>query len=307
MRVASLHSQLIGLNNMMDASSRLNDLQKQVGTGKRLVSPSDDPAATALTLALKENQNRNTQFNKNADILVGRLGLEDETLGSVTNMIQRARELAVQGSNDTYSDSDRGMIAVEIREIVETVMGLSNGTDANGEFIFAGHASEKPAFVEVRDADGQITSVTYDGAPAQRTLQISDTRFVQLGDIGSAVFQPTKDGEDDIFSTLIGLADNLEANSGSVIISSSLDKINLTIDRISEARARTGIRMNGAEAQVSVNEGLNSRMTEQISGLEDLDYAQAITQLNIETAGLQAAQQAYSRVQGLSLFNFIGG
>jgi flagellar hook-associated protein 3 FlgL len=77
------------------------------------------------------------------------------------------------------------------------------------------------------------------------------------------------------------------------------------LDQVYNARTRLGTRMNAIDQQRAVNEASISSLQNNLSQLKDLDYAEAITRLNQQSVGLQAAQQAYVKVQGLSLFNFI--
>ena len=77
------------------------------------------------------------------------------------------------------------------------------------------------------------------------------------------------------------------------------------MDASLDARTRIGTRQNAVEQQREINDSSQFSMTTTLSQIEDLDYAEAITQLNLQSAGLQAAQQVYVKVQGLSLFNFL--
>ena len=77
------------------------------------------------------------------------------------------------------------------------------------------------------------------------------------------------------------------------------------MDASLDARTRIGTRQNAVEQQREINDSSQFSMTTTLSQIEDLDYAEAITQLNLKSVGLQAAQQVYVKVQGLSLFNFL--
>jgi flagellar hook-associated protein 3 FlgL len=77
------------------------------------------------------------------------------------------------------------------------------------------------------------------------------------------------------------------------------------MDQVLAARTRIGTRLNAIDQQRAVNEATIASLETNISQLKDLDYAEAITRLNAQSVGLEAAQQSYVRVQGLSLFNFL--
>lgn len=70
-------------------------------------------------------------------------------------------------------------------------------------------------------------------------------------------------------------------------------------------RATVGARLNAVDAQKDVNDGFKLQVQETLSKLQDLDYAEAVSRLNLQLTGLQAAQQSFLKIQGLSLFNFL--
>lgn len=77
------------------------------------------------------------------------------------------------------------------------------------------------------------------------------------------------------------------------------------IGRTLEIRARIGARLNTVDKQLEINESFSLQMKTTLSGIQDLDYASAITRLNLQLTGLQAAQSAYTKIQNLSLFNYL--
>ena len=66
-----------------------------------------------------------------------------------------------------------------------------------------------------------------------------------------------------------------------------------------------GVRMNRVDDQQALNANFNVRLQETLSGLEDLDYTKAITEMNLQMVALEAAQMAYTKTQSLSLFNYM--
>ncbi len=81
--------------------------------------------------------------------------------------------------------------------------------------------------------------------------------------------------------------------------------IDQSMGRILEIRARIGGRLNTVDKQLNVNEAFSLEMNTTLSAIQDLDYSEAITRLNLQLVGLQAAQSAYTKIQGLSLFNYL--
>ena len=194
-----------GISSVLDNQAQLLRTQVQIGTGKRILAPSDDPSGSVQTLQIRSAIETTEQYRKNGDLAEARLQLEESTLQSVGDNLQRVRELLVQANNDSQTNGTRASIGAEVSQRLEELLGLANTRDSNGEYIFAGYRSQGAAFT--RDASGAIT---YQGDRGSRALQISPVRQVPIGDSGYDVYQDIATGNGE-FSVSIG------ANTGSGI------------------------------------------------------------------------------------------
>ena len=172
-----------------DARRRVVETQHQVSTGLRINSPSDDPVAAARVAHLDASLARLDQYQANAIFARNQLGLEEESLSEAIGHLQRIRELTLQANNGSASSGDRQVIASEIRQHRDGLLALANTTDVDGRHLFAGYRESATPFTVA--AGG---SVVYNGDQGQRTLQISDSRFVAINDSGADVFQRIPEG-----------------------------------------------------------------------------------------------------------------
>ncbi len=120
--------------------NRYNDLAKQqeiLSTGKRLLRPSDDPVDVANDLKLKSKVTRLSQHKRNIQDGMGYMEVTDTAMGSMNTILQRSRELAIQGANDTLSSAERRFIAEEVEQLLRQVVSISN-TEYKGDYIFGG-------------------------------------------------------------------------------------------------------------------------------------------------------------------------
>ncbi|HFE37269.1 MAG TPA: flagellar hook-associated protein 3 [Gammaproteobacteria bacterium] len=78
-----------------------------------------------------------------------------------------------------------------------------------------------------------------------------------------------------------------------------------SIGKLLDVRSSIGARLNTLDKQIAINETFDLQLNTTLSEIQDLDYSEAVTRLNLQLVGLQAAQNAYTKVQGLSLFNFL--
>jgi len=300
MRIGTLQMFRQGVNAMLDQQVKLFNTQNQLSTGKRINSPSDDPTGAARLVGLSESAKTTAQYQDNILAARSRLELEESTLGSVGDALLRVRELAVAGQNNTYGLQERTALALEIRQLADEVMGLANGKLGNGQFMFAGYQVQTTPFSET--APGVFS---YAGDQGQRLIQVGPARQIADGDSGQAVFMDIPDGGggfESIFATLETLASDLEANTPP---STTLAQIDRAMEHLVGFRATAGARLNALESQQGINESLLLQLEVTRSGIEDLDYAEAASRLSQESITLQAAQQAFVKVQNLNLFNYL--
>ncbi|MEA1868295.1 MAG: flagellar hook-associated protein FlgL [Thermodesulfobacteriota bacterium] len=302
MRISTHQFQQQGIRAITDMEVKLSKTQLQIATGKRVLTPADDPGAAARILDLQQSIDVTRQFQRNGEAATANLNLEESALDSVTDLLQRIRELAVQAGTDTLNGHDRELIAKEVRQILDEMLGLANTVDAEGNYIFAGNKGHTKPFEQ-----DQSGSFIYSGDQGQREVQIASRMQVSTGDNGFEVFKNIPEskeggGKRDIFSTVYNYITSLEADDPDPNI---LKDIDLAMDNILVVYAKVGAGLNAIEKQKNVNEQYLLHVQEALSLVADLDYAEAVSRLNQQMLGLQAAQQVFVRVQGLSLFNYI--
>lgn len=301
MRISTQQFYRQGVDVMLDQQSEINKVEAQLATGKRVNTPSDDPSASVQILNLGEVSDRLGQYQRNAGVAQARLEQEEVALQGISNLLQRVRELAVQGNNATNGQENRQAIAYEIRQHMESFLQLANSRDANGEYVFAGYKTDVAPFSH----DG-VGTFSYNGDSGQRRLQIGDNRDVAIGDPGAEIFSfipANAGGTTDLGSIIYDLADNYGQGNPDPNAIADLDA---AIGRVLDTRAKVGARVAAIEDQRSSNDALDLAVSQVKSSMEDLDYAEAISRFNQQLVGLQASQQAFMKIQNLSLFNFLG-
>ncbi len=301
MRISTAQMQFRATNAMLDQYSNVSKTQNQLASGRRIIQPSDDPVGFTKLLPLRQAVDQHSQYQRNADVADTRLSQEDSTLDSFANGIIRINELAVQANNATLTAQPRAAIAQEVRQVLSELVSLGNSKDSNGEYIFAGDVVGSQPFTE-----GPPGTFTYNGDSGQRNLQIGASRQIAIADPGDDVFSNipfSGGGTQDIFKTIADFATGLEANTPPG--AAGLQDFKSALDHISTIRARVGARLNAIDGHRLVNEDLIYQGNKTISQIEDLDMAEAVSRLNLQMVGLQASQQAFTKIQGLSLFNYL--
>ena len=172
-----------------DVRRRVIHTQEQVSTGLRVNSPSDDPVAAARIAHLDASLSRLDQYQANAVFARNQLGIEEAALSEAIGSLQRIRELTLQANNASASHGDRQIIAAELRQHRDALLAIANTSDVDGRYLFGGYREASAPFSAA--AGGAIV---YNGDQGQRTLQISDSRFVSINDSGADVFQRIREG-----------------------------------------------------------------------------------------------------------------
>lgn len=183
MRISTAQAFNNGIANMQNSYGNLSKLYQQISTGKRVLTPGDDPVATARLQQLGLERAALEQYGKNITTANNNLNQEESMLQSVNTLYSRVRELAIRGGNSNLSAADRQSIAVEIKKREEELYDLLNSRDAQGEYLFGGHQGKTQPFV--RDANGYYI---YQGDEGQREVQIAGSQYIAISDSGKELF-----------------------------------------------------------------------------------------------------------------------
>jgi len=396
MRVSTSWMQQQSVNTMMERQGDLSGIQTQMGTGKRINQPSDDPVGAARAVELTHLGADTTQYQRNITSANARLGLEDQTLSSVNNVLGRVRTLLLQGMNASQTDESRSDIAAEMVQLRGQLLGMANSKDSQGDYIFAGNrtgiapfapqgggvsylgdagqrmvaagpglqvATGDPGsaiFMDIAGGNGSFTvgaavansgsavagasSVTdaaaWDGGTYQVTFTGADTYEVRDGGgalVDSGSYNAEKGGtvafkgvqvafsgepaagdsfavapssSQDMFATLDGIIGTLRQPDGGGApmqnaLNGQLANLDQAVGSVIQARAAVGARMNALDQQASLNDDLTLQYKTALSSVQDLDYYDAVSRLSLQSSALQAAQMTFSKLQSMSLFDYL--
>src|SRR6185436_9923170 len=129
------------LDRLFENFSKLEDIQEQLSTGKKVNRPSDDPVAATSALELRNQVSALNTYQRNIDDGLAYLGTVDTTLSTGNSLYQSMRERAIQASNDSNSAESRTFIGQEVRGMLDQMVALAN-TSFKGEFVFSGNNSQ---------------------------------------------------------------------------------------------------------------------------------------------------------------------
>jgi flagellar hook-associated protein 3 FlgL len=174
-----------GLDGILNTQQKMNRAQDQLTRQTRILTPADDPAASAKVLGLNQNLEQTTQFQSNSVLLKNNLALEETVLSNIRTSIDRARVLTIASASGTYTSQDRQAVAQELKNIQTELFDLMNTRNAEGGYIFSGFQDNNQSYV--------LNSTTgvyeFKGDDGQKALQISPTITLAGNDSGKSVFE----------------------------------------------------------------------------------------------------------------------
>lgn len=152
MSAVRANKQLLGTEN------RLSKSMKRLSSGYKINSAEDNPAGMAISNKMKAQIEALDQAKSNSSDAQNVMKIADGALGEVSSMLQRIRELAVQGASDTYSENDKKALQSEIDELTKEVDRISGDTEYNTKSLLDG-SSDTRVYVRQKDANGNMTQV----------------------------------------------------------------------------------------------------------------------------------------------------
>jgi flagellar hook-associated protein 3 FlgL len=193
---AGMHGAAIA--QILAQQSKLAYTQAQVAAGKRVLSPADDPVATAQILDLTRARDQIEQYGKNTVAATNRLQTAESALADVGSVLQRVRDLTLQAGNITNDSTALASIRTELLARVEELQGIANRRDASGDYLFSGYSAQVTPFSR------SATGVNYAGDQGIRQLQIAPDQNVAVSFSGQRVFLDVPEGNG-TFSTAAGV------------------------------------------------------------------------------------------------------
>ncbi len=291
------------LFDIWTAKERLFKVHEHLSSGKRLTKPSDDPIAIYHAENIKNDKKAISQYSENIADAIGWMRFTESVLDTLTEKLTRAKQLALQGSNDTYTTEERQKIAEEVNQILENIYAMSN-TRYKEKYIFGGTETLTEAYSAVYDpVTGEITDVLPKpaGITGQILREINENEFIVINLSGEEVFS----GPDvDIFDVLIDLRDSLRTDDINGI-KQAIEDLETALNQVLRARTKLGGMMNRLENCDSFLKSKDLSLEKNLSQLEDADIAEEVIMLEKEQMLYQMALAATQKVLSLSLTQFI--
>ena len=276
--------------------SELQDRQGQLASGTRLQRPSDDPSGMNRALSLRHTSRAAESQVQAADDGRTWLNLTDDLLQTGAQRLDRALELAVRGAS-SLGEPEREAIALEVEAVRDELVDVAN-TRVRGRPIMAGTSDADP----VAQVGGDWV---YQGNDTDVTRRVSDSERVRVDVTAAEAFGVTPGGDpDNAFTELDALAQALRDDDGAAV-QAAIDTLGGQRDQLLGELARVGAATNQVDSAKNRAELRMESVRTELSSIEDVDLAEAVTEVQTAEVAYQAALGATSRVLQPSLVDYL--
>lgn len=248
---SSLNTNVMALNAYRyvgSAQDLLADSLSRLSTGNRIRSASDDAAGLAIAEGMKSQILGSQQAVRNAQDGLSLVQTAEGVLGTVTDMLQRMRTLAVQGATDSYGAPNRDMIAREMDAIRQEIGRIGEVTEALGRRILGGRYTEPADALRFQlgpnASDSDVVALTFVNVVDIAKQQLS---YVPQSAANSDAFGAVLEGIDAHLGVILGARADLGAVSAR--FRSTIDSLNIAVENLSASSDRLRGADFGREAQ----------------------------------------------------------
>lgn len=273
----------------------INRSLERIGTGRRIHRSSEDPPGTVLSLRLQSDIAVTEGDQRRLEQALPYLQAADTALQQGLSLLQRSREVLLQGANDTLTADQRLALANEVKELMRELVQVANAR-VGDRYLFSGSAILTKPF-EI-DASG---SVVYRGDGDQLTVVLHNGERIGITMDGRQIFQSTEDAFQVLNDAVTALANN-DAESLRITILSRLDR---AIDQVLRAAAIYGAQTNRSERTMSTLSLQEVSLRTALSPVLDADIAEEVTTYQLRQMTMQATMFAVSRILPRSLVDFM--
>lgn len=308
------------LRNISNNMGRMNNLQNQLSTGMKINKPSDDPVGITFALRYRSELDSNDQYIENVSSSLSMLEYTDTSIGQAGDIMQKARELLVQGANGTYDQTSLDAMKVEISQLYNQMVEIGN-SQFNGKQVFNGELTgdkpyptmgvdgtvdlaADPPLLKAFQVSSDTGSIKYElGAGVRLGVNITGNEVFGEG-ISPTATQAEIEGSDNVFSLLQRAHDMLGAGDQAGV-SKLLGQVDTRMNSMLTKRAEVGAKVNRVEIIQNRLDDITINLKTVQAKTEDADMSEVITNMKTEENVYQASLSVGAQLIRPSLVDFL--
>ena len=311
MRIGSSSFSDSFIYNTNQLQNQQNILQSEASSGLQFTQAQDNPSGMNQALNLQADSSATTQYQTNISQLQDAATTSYDALNNLQTLISQANSIAA-GISGTSSTQQLSSAAQEISGIIQQALQIANTQDSQGNYIFGGTNVTTPPFAATTDANGNVTSVAYQGNTNVAQSEIAPGVTVSTQTLGAntsgtgprGLITDSRSGAD-LFNHLISLQNDLSSGNTSAVTTTDTQALAKDESNIASQVGANGVvqsKLTNAGSQ-ETQQGTN--LTEQMSNLTSANLATTLTQLQQTQTSYQAALQSGMLVMQLSILTYL--
>jgi flagellar hook-associated protein 3 FlgL len=289
------------LADLSRVSDRMQRAQRQMATGKRINSVSDDPSSIAPLLETQSSLGAVQQINMNLGRVKAEVDSATTGLQTAVTLMERVQVLGSQGITDTQTADSRADIASELGSLLEQLGGIAR-TNVEGRYVFSGDSDQTvPYNIDLTQAD---PIGTYAGSAATREIQHPNGTRFSVALTAQTIFDAA-DPSDNVFHAVNDLRVALQAND-TAGINAALQKVTTAGAYLNRQLAIYGTAQNKVADAIDYGSKMTLQLQSEVSTYQDADLTSAIVEFQAAQTQQQAALMIHSKLPRSSLFDYLG-
>jgi flagellar hook-associated protein 3 FlgL len=289
------------LRGLAQIQQRAQFAQLEMTTGLKINTVSDAPDQIANLYETRSELAQTQQIDTNLGRVKAEVDTAETALSSAVTVVERVQTLASQGVTGTTTAETRQSIAGELGGILQQLVSTAN-TTVEGRFIFAGDSDQQaPYSIDLTQSD-PISA--YQGATTSRQIQGADGSTFSIAKNAQDIFG-NPNGQQSIFASINNLRLAL-LNNDQAGIDAAMPGIQSAGTYLNQQLAFYGQTQNRVANETAFGANYEIQLKTQLSGIEDADLAQAITEMQQASTQQTAALSARAKFPKTSLFDFLG-
>jgi flagellar hook-associated protein 3 FlgL len=287
------------LRNISTSYQQLSKTQEELSSGKKITRPSDDPVIASQGIAYRTDVSQVDQYTRNLDTANTWAQSSDSALSEANDVLQRVRELAVQGSSDTETTDDRKAIKDEIDQLKQQLGNIAN-TQVGGKYIFNGTNTGTPPVTIAADGTVTVNNNATPGDPKNKVMiQVNQGVNLQVN------IDPTGFFNQKLFDDINKLETNLTNGSNGSVIGESITDMDNNMNNLSRVQADLGARENRISLITNRLSDQQQISTTIMSNNEDADFEKTLVDYQQQQAVHTAALSVGAKIMQQTLVDFL--
>jgi flagellar hook-associated protein 3 FlgL len=292
MRISTSYQYQLYQNGIDSTTTAMTNAQEEVSTGKAINQISDNPYGAMDALSMTALQSQITQFNSNLSTASDFLSTNENALTQVTNLMNQAYQIAVQGANSTNSASALNALASQITDIQASLVNIGNTQNSSGQYIFAGQQTDTQPFSA---SNGKLS---YAGDNGNINVEIAPGDEMTVNTPGSPLFTS-------MYNQLETLKTDLSSGDVSKISNTDIADLKASMTNVSQLNGQFGAQVDTINSMTSANTQRSTELTSNISNIVNVNVAQAALQLTQAQTAYQAALETTATASKYNLVYFL--